>query len=260
MFKNYFKLLKYELLNIVRNRWLFGYCLFIFGLTAVLIRIAGDFNKAAASLGLFSIVVVPLTASMFTGLYWYYSDRFTQLLLTQPMSRVILYFARLSALTVSLTLSYGLGTLAGFLVYGHWSADVFTLIGISSLLCFVFIALSFLVSILINDRMRGIGVVFGIWIYFVLIHDGILLLSLLALKDSPMDIPGGILGSFSPMGLSRVILLMNFEAPMLLGHTGALVRNILTSWQGYALAAGVSALWILFPATGGYLSFKRKDF
>lgn len=260
MLHNFPKLLKYEVLNMFRNRWIFGFTLFIFGLTTVLIKVAGDFEKASVSLGMLSIVVVPLISSIFTSLYWYYSDRFTQLLLTQPMSRSALFLSRFVALNLALSASFGLGTLGGFLVFGHLSKAVFILIGVSSLLAFIFIALSFYLSILITDRMRGVGVVFGIWIYFVLIHDGLLLLSLLVLKDSPMDIPGGFLGALSPIGLSRVILLMHHNAPMLLGHTGALIRNILTTWHGYALALGISVTWMLVPSVMGYFAFNKKDF
>jgi len=254
------KIFKYEMKNILRNRWVFAYAVFIGLLTFSLIRIGGDFQKAILSLSGIVVVLIPLVASLFTALYWYYNDRFTELMLTQPLPRQTLYWARYFALSMSLSLCYLVGLVAAFLFYGTMSVSILLLGMVGVFLTFIFVAASLWISISIVDRMRGVGLVFGFWIYFVLIHDAALLMFLLLLKDYPMDLPGGLLGASSPIGLSRVILLMSNEGALLLGHTGALVRNILTSWKGYGLAMGFSILWLIGPLLLGLRAFKKATY
>lgn len=254
------KVIKYELINIFRNRWVFVYTILVAAMTFSLQKISGDFQKTILSLSGISVVFVPLVASFFTALYWYYSDRFTHLMLTQPMPRHVLIISRFIALTVSLASCMGLGLMLGFLFLGQWGWDLFLLIGINVMLTFIFVALSLWISIAIEDRMKGVGLVFGVWLYFVLVHDGFILLVLLTLKDYPMDLPGAFLGILSPIGLGRVVLLMHNEGSMLLGHTGALIREIMTSWKGYTVAIVISIFWMTLPFTFAFKAFQRKDF
>lgn len=254
------KLLKYEIINILRNRWVFIYTVAVAATTFVLQKISADYQKTLISLSSLSVIFVPLVSSFFTTLYWYYNDRFTQLMLTQPVTRRSLLAARFTALSMSLSLCYALGAIAGSLLLRQISMGMILLVFICWILTFVFVALSLLISIKIDDRMKGVGLVFGIWLYFVLIHDSIILLCLIALREYPMDLPGGFLGIISPIGLGRVVLLMYNEGSLLLGHTGAVVRELLTSWRGYALAAVVAVIWSVVPFAFSIHQFKKKDF
>ncbi|HEY8269335.1 MAG TPA: ABC transporter permease subunit [Pseudobdellovibrionaceae bacterium] len=260
MSKSLQKILKYEFLNIFRDRWIFVYTAIVAVTIFSVQKICGEFQKTVLTLSSLSVVFVPLITSFFTTLYWYYSDRFTQLMATQPVKRSHIFLARYGALTFSLSACYVVGTVLGAALSGSFSLGLVVLIAMNVLLTFIFIALSMLISAQVEDRMRGVGLVFGLWLYFVLIHDGLLLLGLVALREYPMDILGGVLGSLSPIGLSRVVLLMFNEGSLLLGHTGALVREIMTSWQGYLMAIGISVVWAIVPLLFGVRSFKKKDF
>lgn len=253
-------IIKYEFLNILRNRWLFFYILIVALTIFTFQKISGNYQKTIFSLSSISVILVPLITSLFTTIYWYYSERFTQLMLTQPIPRHILFCTRILALTISLSSCFGFGVLFGTALIGEISFNVFTVITINTFLTFIFVALSLLISIKINDRMRGVGLVFGIWLYFTLVHDGFILLFLAALHNYPVDLHGGLLGALSPIGLSRVVLLMHNEGALLLGHTGALVREILTSWKGYFIAFVIFCTWTFCSFYFGYQIFKRKDF
>ncbi len=254
------KVLKYEFLNILRNRWVFIYALIVTGLSFVMIRVSGETQKAVLSLSSIVVVFIPLISSLFTSLYWYYNDRFTQLMLTQPMPRWTLFFSRTIAISLSLIACSLLSMLFVFALFGEITKGVLVLNLVGSILTIVFVSLASWFSVEISDRMKGVGLVFSIWLYFVLVHDGLLLLLLLSLQQYPLEFAGGILATANPIGLARVVLLMFNEGSLLLGHTGALARGVLTSWKGYVLASSVSILWTLIPFYLGFRSFKSKDF
>ena len=108
--------------------------------------------------------------------------------------------------------------------------------------------------------MKGMGLVLGLWVYLAMVHDAVVLLFLIALKDYPMDFPGGVLGVVNPIGLSRVILLMIQDAPLLLGHVGMVARNILTGSAGIMISAAFVLIWILLPVAVSLRIWKKRDF
>jgi hypothetical protein len=91
-------------------------------------------------------------------------------------------------------------------------------------------------------------------------HDALTLMLLMALRDYPLDLVSGVLGAINPIGLARVTLLMANESALLLGHTGALVRAIMTSYIGYLLAGGITIAWIVIPSLLAGRAFLRRDF
>ena len=151
------KVLKYELLNILRNRWIFIYVLFLFALSMTLIHLAGDYAKACVSLANIVVVFVPLVAGLFTTVYWYYADRFTELLLTQPLSRSDVFFARLISICTSLGLSFVIGINLAFLVHGTFNLGLVLLDLSGVFLTIIFVVLGALVGVSVPDRMKGVG-------------------------------------------------------------------------------------------------------
>lgn len=254
------KVLKYEFLNIMRNRWVFVYTLIVAATTFSLQKISGDYQKTMLSLSSITVVLIPLIASLFTALYWYYSERFTHLMLTQPLPRRVLLTSRIVALSTSLSACFVIGTFIGSILLGQLHLSCILLMLIGAFLTMIFSALSSWISIAVDDRMKGVGLVFGFWLYLVLVHDGFILLALIALKNEPMDFPGTLLGVINPIGLGRVVLLMYNEGSMLLGHTGALVREFLTSSKGYITAVALAFIWCVIPLALSYRAFRKKDF
>ncbi len=254
------KIFKYELMSVTRNRWIPIHALLLAGIAETFLRVGGDFSKALVTLSSVTVVLVPLIALLFSSLYWYYSDRFTQLLLTLPMSRSTLYFARALALSGSLAASFSIGTALPFLARGHlsWGLLLLTLTGL--FLTTVFVLVGSLIAIFISDRMKGLGAALGTWFYFIVIHDSVILFALLLMSDYPMDVPAGLLGVLNPIGLSRIALLLAHDASMLLGHTGALVRNLVASGSGILIALFMVAAWLTIPALTGYSKFMKRDF
>ena len=106
---NFSKLLKYELLGILRNRWILFFPLLFLLISGGFLKISGDAPKAVLALSHVTSVALPLISLLFTVVYWYHAERFTEWLLTQPVGRFEILAARWCALTLALTTTLGVG-------------------------------------------------------------------------------------------------------------------------------------------------------
>lgn len=258
------KLLKtviyYELSNILRSRWLYILTLLIFVMTFVFLYLSDDFQKTLLSLTVVFCALIPLVALLFTSLYWQSSERFTELLLTQPISRRIIFFSRSFILSTSLILSIGLGVVVPFLWFQTFHFDLLVFLGLASLLALVFVNLGLWVSISLPDKMKAFGLTLGLWIYLLLIHDALVLLALVALKGYPTDLPALMVGTLNPIGLVRVLLIRHFDQPLLLSFTGAKVQLFLASSKGLSLAVLSGLVWVFLPLCFALRSFIKRDY
>lgn len=254
------KAFKYEARNLLRSHFIWLSCLLITALGVVFIRLTGDFTKA--TLALFSIlsVTVPLLSLLYSCIYWYYSDRYTQLILAMPIKRRDFFWARWLALVLVLSGCVCIGFCLSFAFYSGLSKELFLTCLYLTFLVLVFTSIGLLVANLVSDRMKGLGLALGVWAYFTMVHDGLLLLLLIALKNYPMDLASAILAAINPIGLARLITLLNFDAALLLSQTGALMRQLITSWHAYAVAAIIALCWLVTPTWLAKRSFERCDF
>ncbi|MEQ1664634.1 MAG: hypothetical protein ABL927_04585 [Bdellovibrionales bacterium] len=257
--KNFLRQFKYEFLNVVRSRWIFFYVLIVFGLSAMFGYLSGDMSKTLVTLSSVVVVLIPLVSVLFSTFYWYNSDRYTELLLTQPVSRPSVLLSRGLAVVLALGFSFVFGAGFYFLIRGYWSSSLMLVLLIGFYLTFVFSVIGIWIGIAVLDRMRGVGLAFGMWLYFAIIHDSLILLSLLLFDEYPMDTPAAFMGVLNPIGLGRVILLMQQDSALLLGHSGALMRQVLTSASGTVYALLFAAIWLILPTFAAIHKFKSRD-
>lgn len=253
------KLLKYEFLNIIRSRWVFFYSAFLFLLSMVFLYVSGSPSKALVTISSVITVLVPLTSILYTTFYWYNSDRMTELLLSQPIQRKTVLFARFWAMSLSLGAGFAAGVALPFLLRGAWGLDLLWITIFGGFLAIVFCGIGMFIAIQVNDKMRGVGLAFALWFYFVLVHDMIILTVLILAKDYPLDFLASILTALNPIGLTRVVLLVQQDASMLLGHSGALVRETLLGLTGQIAAVGIFVCWLGAPITFAYRNFVKRD-
>lgn len=253
------KLLKYEFLNIIRSRWVFFYTLFLFLLSSVFLYLAGSSAKALVTISSVMTVLVPLTCILFTSFYWYNSDRLTELLLTQPLSRGVIVLSRFLAMSLSLGLGFLIGVVIPFIFRGEISLNLLWVSFFGGFLAITFCALGLMIGVFVADKMRGVGLAFAIWFYFILAHDLVVMVILILAKEYPMDFVATLLAAVNPIGLTRVILLVIQDASMLLGHSGALVREILIGVKGVMMASVIIGFWLFVPIYFAYRTFLKRD-
>ena len=255
------KVVRYELSNVARSRWLLAYALFFAAVGDALVRFGGG-EKALLSLVNVVLLVVPLVALVFGTTYLYDARDFTELLLAQPVGRTQLFAGLYLGLALPLSLALVAGAGAPFLLHGVPAGQLgtlLTLLGAGAALTFVFVALAFLVAVKAADKVKGLGVAIGLWLALALLFDGAVLLVVALFADWPLERPMLGLMLANPVDLARVLLLLRFDVAALLGYTGAVFARFFHG-AGALVAGAALVAWIAAPVALGVRAFRRKDF
>jgi Cu-processing system permease protein len=259
-----FKILKYSISDLIRSRWTYGNFLFYLVITLGLLYFSNDLSKAIISMMNIILVLNPLIATLFGALYFYNSKEFAELLLALPLKRSSIFMGKYLGLSLSLAISYVLGTGIPFLIYGIQAtgqAGDFLLLTVTGLfLTFIFSGISFLISIRIENTIRGFGISIFIWLFMAVIYDGIFLLTLLIFEQYPLDKYALISTLFNPIDLSRVLIMLKLDISALMGYTGAVFNKFLGTGLGMAVALGSLLLWTIVPMVFFIRAVRQKDF
>jgi len=258
------KILRFQLHDLGRSRWVLGYTLLLLALTEALLRLGGGGPRATLSLMNVVLTVVPLVSIVFGTMYLYGAREFIELLLAQPVGRRALFAGLYGGLALPLAGAFLLGVGLPFLWTassdGSGAGPVALLLGCGVLLTLIFTALAFLVSLLVVDRARGLGVAIVLWLCATALYDAVLVFAATTLADYPLELPLLGLTLLNPVDLGRVLLLLRFDIAALMGYTGAVFERFFGSVLGLGITAGALALWCAVPLLLGARRFVRKDF
>ncbi len=255
------KVLRFELRDLARSRWVGGYALFLLLLTTLLLRFGGGGPRAVLSLMNVVLTVVPLASLVFGTMYLYGSRDFIELLLAQPVSRPALFAGLYAGLVVPLACGFLLGVGLPFLWYGTTLAGpVAALLGTGTLLTLVFTAVAMLVSLTVDDRAKGLGAAILLWLGATALYDALLVLVASTLSDHPLELPLLGLTLLNPVDLGRVLLLLRLDTAALMGYTGAVFERFFGSAQGVVVTVVALAFWCAGPLALARRRFERKDF
>lgn len=180
----------------IRNRWLLAVAL-IFSLFALAIAYFGaaqqgevgfrSIDVTVASLVSLVIYLVPLIALIlgYDAIVGEKERGSLELLLSMPITRFEILLGKYLGLAAALAASTVIGFGAGVLPLAaeltprdlyHYAGFVFSAI----LMGLAFLSISMLVSVIAMDRVRASGVAIGLWFFFVLIFDLLLMGALVA--------------------------------------------------------------------------------
>jgi Cu-processing system permease protein len=258
------KIGKHELYDVFRGKWVIVYTLFFWIITDSLFRFGGDPGRVILSLTNLVLIVIPLVSMIFGSLYLYNSREFIELLLSQPIDRRYLFMGMFGGIAIPVGFGFVIGAGLPFLYFGGRAAgDLFTLILLLAagfLLTLSFLALSFFISVRIEDRLKGFGLAFLLWLFFTVIYDGLVLIFVYAFGDYPLERVMIILSMLNPVDLVRIALLMELDAAVMMGYTGAVFQKFFGSLAGMLITLGSMLVWILLPFYLGLRSFVKKDF
>ncbi|MCX8491009.1 MAG: ABC transporter permease subunit [Cyclobacteriaceae bacterium] len=252
------KIAKYVLYDILRNRFVMLYTLFLLNVTLSMFSLDSDPGKATLSLLNIILLVVPLVSIIFTTIHFYNSYEFIELLLAQPVSRKTIYFAEYFSISMALTTAYVIGVAIPMLLLNFSESSVY-LIMAGLLLTFVFVALAFAASISTRDKAKAIGVALLFWFYFTLIYDGLILYVIYTFSDYPLEKVTLSLVSLNPIDLARIIILLKLDLSALMGYTGAFYKNFFGSNLGVIYSIIFLMIWALAPLLLAMRKFVRKD-
>jgi len=258
------KIFKYSFSDLIRSRWSFIYLAFYLILGFVLLFLNHDLSKAVITLMNVIVVLTPMIGTIFGIMYYYNSREFTELLLAQPVRRSTIFLGQYLGISVSLTLSLVIGLGIPFLAYGLFqSGEIanFVLLLISgSFLTFIFVALSISIALFNTNKIKGFGYAILMWLFFAVIYDGLILLSMMIFQDYPLDNFALAATFLNPIDLSRILILLKLDISALLGYTGALFQRFFGTGLGLMVSIGLMMLWVVLPSILMIRKSSRNDF
>jgi Cu-processing system permease protein len=249
---------KYVLYDIVRNKVMIAYTVFLFIVSMSLFQMEENSSKAMLSLLNIVLIVVPLVSLVFSTIHWYNSYEFIELMLTQPISRKKVLVSEYMGISSSLMTAFLAGVGIPMMVYNFDSTGMALLL-IGCLLTLAFTSIAFLASVKSKDKARGIGIALLLWFYFALIFDGLILLILFAFSDYPLEKITLALASLNPVDLGRIFIMLQMDVSALMGYTGAVYKDFFNSNMGMLYTIAIMLVWITLPLVVSIRSFNKKD-
>jgi Cu-processing system permease protein len=259
-----FKIMRYVLLDVLRNRWVIGYALFFLAVTDVLLRLGGSGPRALLSLLNVVVLLIPLVTIVFGTIYWHGAREFNELLLSQPVARTTLFHGLFAGLIIPLSVAFVVGVSIPVMVHRAADAETLPLLALMLVagcaLTAVFGALAVLIAGLVDDRLKGLGLALGVWLLMTVAYDGLVLWVAMAYQDYPLEGTMLALTFANPVDLARVLLVLRFDVSALMGYTGAVMQRLLGSPMGILAAVAGLAAWTIAPGLLALRAFKRRDF
>jgi Cu-processing system permease protein len=259
----------------IRNRWVVASILLL-SVLAVSLTLLGSapvgITKASllsvtmVSLTSLSIYLIPLIALMlaFDTIVGEYERGTLLLLLTYPVRRwqIIIgkFLGHLSILAIAILLGYGIVALYfafdGVGTGQEWQ-DYFLMMGSSLLLGAIFIALGYVVSVVVQQRSTATGISLGLWLFIVVFYDLILLGMLLADKSHVIQSKLlAVLILFNPADVYRLFNLTGSElATLVSGMSGVAQTDLLAPLT----LIMTLLLWLLVPLMLSIYIFQKRE-
>ena len=252
------KIIKYVIIDILRNRIMLAYTLFLFLIGSSIFSLEDNSAKGLMSLLNIVLIIVPLVSLLFSAIYVYNSAEFLELLVSQPLRRRTIWLSLFIGLAGSITVSFFAGIGIPILLFEP-SATGFMMLGAGLFLSVIFVAIAMLAAVITRDKAKGIGVSILLWLYFSVIFDGLVLFILFQFADYPLEKPMIGMTALNPIDLSRVLVLLKMDVSVMMGYTGAIFKDFFGTRTGLIISFLVLVVWIIIPAWLSLRRFNRKD-
>jgi Cu-processing system permease protein len=264
-----------ELRDGFRNRWIAA-AIIVLGILALVLSVLGsaptgsvsvsELDVSVISLASLSVYLIPLIALMlsFDAMVGELERGTMMLLLTYPVTRwqVIMgkFLGHVLILFIAILVGYGGAVIAMILVTGSgtegWQAYV-VMMASSMLLGAVFIALGYLVSVLVKERATAVGAAIGLWLVFVVLYDLLLFGALTLDKDQLIGQQlFSMLMLVSPTDTYRVLNLSSFEG---VSEAAGIAGVASEAGLNGTLLVSSMLLWVILPLVGTLLVFQRRE-
>lgn len=252
------KIAQFIFFDILKNKIIIFYTLLLFIISWSVLGLDSNNTKTTLSLLNIVLLVVPLVSIIFSTIYVYNSNQFIELLLSQPVARLKVWSNLFLGLSSALVLAFVIGCGVPILLYSSLEIG-FSLIIVGVMLSIIFCSLAMLSAIVTRDRAKGIGISIFIWMFFGIIYDGILLVFSFQFADYPIEGIMATLTAINPIGLSRIFVLLQLNIAAMLGHSGAIFKQVFGSGGGLITSLVILLIWTIFPFVVSLIKFNKKD-
>ncbi|HEY1008939.1 MAG: ABC transporter permease [Daejeonella sp.] len=252
------KIVKYVITDILRNRIIIIYTLFLLASALTVFSLEDNSSKGLLSLLNIILIVVPLVSIIFSTIYVYNSAEFIELLVSQPLKRKSIWLSIFAGLASSLALAFFIGAGIPILLYQANMIGL-TMILSGTVLSVIFVAIALLSAVQTRDKAKGIGAAIMLWLYFSLLFDGLVLFLLFQFSDYPLEKPMIGISALNPIDLTRILILLQLDVSAMMGYTGAVFKDFFGTYPGLVFSCAVLLLWIALPIWLSTKKFKSKD-
>jgi len=252
------RIIKYVLYDILQNRIVIGYTLFLLAASLGLFNLSGDPTKGLVGLLNVVLIVIPLVSIVFATIHFYNASEFIELLAAQPIRRSVIVWSEFFGLAVAMILAVLVGIGIPVVLFASGATGL-TLVIVAAGLSVAFVSIALLASVMTRDKAKGIGVALLLWFYFALLYDALVLYLMFSFADYPLEKAMVAVIALNPIDLARVVVLLQMDISALMGYTGALFREFLGTGWGIGFAFAVLMLWVFVPIVVAVRVFRRKD-
>lgn len=264
-----------ELRDGLRNRWIAS-AIILLGVLALGLSLLGSaptgsvrvsaLDISVINLASLSVYLIPLIALMlsFDALVGEFERGTMMLLLTYPVARwqVIMgkFLGHVIILFVAIALGYGGPIVIMTLMMGGstegWQAYA-VMMASSLLLGAIFIALGYLVSVLVKERAAASSTAIGLWLIFVVMYDLLLFGALLVDENQLIDQSlFSTLMLVSPTDTYRILNMSLFEG---VSNAAGIAGVVSEAALSGTLLCSVLLLWLLVPLAATLVVFQRRE-
>ncbi len=252
------KIIKYVILDILKNRIVIGYALLLLCMSLSVFNMETDTSKGLLSLLNVILIIVPLVSIIFSTIYIYNASEFIELLVSQPLKRKNIWLSLVAGLGLSLSLAFIGGCVLPILIYnGNGTGIMIASMGI--ILTVIFVAIAALSAVYTRDKAKGIGVSILLWLFFTLLYDGLVMFLLFQFMDYPVEKGLVAVSMLNPVDLSRIMILLKLDISALMGVTSAVFKSFFGQSWGMILSISVMLLWVIVPLSLSVKKFKIKN-
>ena len=253
-----FKIAKYIILDIVRSKVLIAYTLLLAAICLSIFMADADVTKGLVSITTVMMIIIPLVSIVYATTYYFNAYEFTELLVSQPISRNQILMGKFIGISSTILGSFIVGVCIPVAVFA-FSETGLMMMAAGSLLTLSFISLAFLASTLTRDKAKGIGLALMIWFYCSIIFDGLVLVFLFTFSDYPLEKVMIMITALNPIDLARILILLQLDISALMGYTGALYQQFFGSGYGMFFSLFMLLIWIIVPVVFALKIFRKKD-
>lgn len=253
-----FKIAKYTILDIVKSKVLIAYTLLLAIICLSIFMADADVTKGLVSVTTVVMIIVPLVSIVYATTYYFNAYEFTELLVSQPISRKDILMGKFIGISISILGAFAVGVCIPVAIFAFSSTGL-TMMLSGALLTLSFISLAFLASTKTRDKAKGIGIALMIWFYCSIIFDGLILLFLFAFNDYPLEKAMIVITALNPIDIARILILLQLDISALMGYTGALYQQFFGSGSGFVFSLFIQIIWITIPIWISLKIFKNKD-
>lgn len=253
-----FKIAKYIILDIVKSKVLIAYTLLLAAICGSIFMADSDVTKGLVSITTVVMIIVPLVSIVYATTYYFNAYEFTELLVSQPISRKQILMGKFLGISASILGAFFIGVCIPIALFAFNTTGL-TLMAAGSLLSLSFISLAFLASTITRDKAKGIGLALMVWFYCSIIFDGLVLLFLFSFSEYPLEKVMIAITALNPIDLARIMILLQLDISALMGYTGALYQQFFGSGTGMLFSLAMQLFWIAVPIWFALRVFKKKD-